>query len=78
MVNKKFLLIGVFIFTLFFVSADNIIVSNITDSENNSISITRYVYGINGLVASIDKSGVEYYHSDRIFSNRLITDLFGE
>ena len=46
--------------------------------ENNSISITRYVYGINGLVASIDKSGVEYYHSDRIFSNRLITDLFGE
>ena len=47
------------------------------DSERvSSEGLTRYVYGA-GLVASVKDSEINYYHSDRIQSNRLVTDFSG-
>ena len=47
------------------------------DSERvSSEGLTRYVYGA-GLVASVKDSEINYYHSDRIQSNRLVTDSSG-
>ncbi|MBT6824353.1 hypothetical protein HOA59_02870 [archaeon] len=47
------------------------------DSERvSSEGLTRYVYGA-GLVASVKDSSINYYHSDRIQSNRLVTDPSG-
>ena len=48
------------------------------DSERvSSEGLTRYVRGLNGLVASVKDSEIKYYHSDRIQSNRLVTDSSG-
>ena len=47
------------------------------DSERvSSEGLTRYVYGA-GLVASVKDSEIKYHHSDRIQSNRLVTDSSG-
>ena len=51
-------------------------VENILTEEVDE-GVTRYVYG-SGLVASVKDSEINYYHSDRIQSNRLITTSFGE
>ncbi len=45
--------------------------------EDSPIGIKRYVYGGNSLVASQDSEGVKYYHQDRLWSNRVITDSSG-
>ena len=47
------------------------------DSERvSSEGLTRYV-SADGLVASVKDSEIKYYHSDRIQSNRLVTDSSG-
>ena len=47
------------------------------DSERvSSEGLTRYVYG-SDMVASVKDSEIKYYHSDRIQSNRLVTDSSG-
>ena len=51
-------------------------VSNQIENKNSEGSITRYVYG-SSLIASIKGGDITYYHSDRINSNRIITDSDG-
>jgi len=46
-------------------------------TENLSEGTTVYFYAGNKLIASRDNSGMKYYHSDRLGSNRLITDSNG-
>ena len=53
-------------------SVDNFI----SPIENFEGGLTRYVYG-SDLVASVKDSKIYYYHSDRIGSNRLVTDSSG-
>ena len=48
----------------------------ISPVELSEEGLTRYVYGA-GLVASVKDSEINYYHSDRIQSNRLVTDSSG-
>ncbi len=49
----------------------------VSTSELSEEGVTRYVYG-SGLVASVKNSEIKYYHSDRVQSNRLITDSSGD
>jgi len=49
---------------------------DVSDEEFSEERLTRYVYGA-GLVASVKDSEIKYYHSDRIQSNRLVTDFSG-
>jgi len=51
-------------------------VEQVVSEEREGEGITRYVYG-SSLVASVKDSSIKYYHSDRIGSNRLITDSSG-
>ena len=51
-------------------------VEQVVSEEREGEGITRYVYG-SGLVASVKSGEINYYHSDRIGSNRLITDSSG-
>ena len=44
--------------------------------ESSEDGLTRYVYG-EGLVASVKSGNVKYHHSDRLQSNRLVTDSSG-
>jgi RHS repeat-associated protein len=54
------------------------ITSSETDiEEQREEGITRYVYGLNGLVASVSDSDVNYYHPDRLGSNRVVSDEVG-
>ncbi|MBT4334402.1 RHS repeat-associated core domain-containing protein [archaeon] len=46
--------------------------------EQREESITRYIYGLNGLVASVSNSEINYYHSDRLKSNRVVSDEDGQ
>ncbi len=48
----------------------------VSTSELSEEGVTRYVYG-SGLVASVKNSEIKYYHSDRIGSNRVVTDSSG-
>ncbi|MBT4334774.1 RHS repeat-associated core domain-containing protein [archaeon] len=59
--------------------AKSVVVDNINETEIiiEPSSITRYVYGLDGIVASMVDSEINYFHSDRIKSNRLITDYSG-
>ncbi|MBT4334391.1 RHS repeat-associated core domain-containing protein [archaeon] len=80
--KRGFVLVLAFLLCISFVSAKipikDISVSEINIDEQREESITRYIYGLNGLVASVSDSGINYYHSDRLKSNRLITNSFGE
>ncbi len=48
----------------------------ISQTELSEEGVTIYVYGY-GLVASVENFNINYYHSDRIGSNRLITSSSG-
>ena len=52
-------------------------VEQVVSEEREGEGITRYVYG-SGLVASVSNGETEYYHQDRLRSNRVTTDSSGE
>ena len=52
-------------------------VDNFISPKENSEGVTRYVYGFD-LVASVKSGEINYYHSDRIGSNRLVSDSSGD
>ena len=51
-------------------------VEQVVSEDTEEGGITRYVYG-GGLVASVKSGEINYYHSDRIGSNRLVSDSSG-
>ena len=52
-------------------------VEQVVSEDTEEGGITRYVYG-GGLVASVKSGEINYYHSDRIGSNRLVSDSSGD
>ncbi len=52
--------------------------TDISSDDRSEEGITRYVRGHGGkIIASVKGSSINYYHSDRIQSNRIVTDSSG-